>query len=666
MTHANLVYGGRADAYLEWALLTKFSHVHKLPHPAHGRQVGLVVEDGAPGSLIRTVLVETDSLATNPAYPSANRIELAAAVAADRHPITSSFMPPPGKVQEVIGLIDDGCPFAQAAFADPSSGGRSRVKLLWDQGAPHDAGSGRYGRVFSCVELDKPKAGDDVGHYQSLGFSNLRRRATHGAHVMDLMAGPVHPRSRVSPSRMREQAGDGSAVEAPTWARLGDAASRAPIFFVQLPKDAIEDPTGRWLPRYVLDGLDFLIEQAQRLWPPTSPLPSEKQTQPAEPPERKRLVVNISWGPQTGPHDGSTLLEKAFEQRIAKFNQADRELIIVLPAGNSYESRAHAQFELRAGCPSLHWQTMPDAGTPQFLEIWWPAGTHARHARFQVTAPDGERLEWPLPNKPTEGSFMSPGAGWIVTVVPHNDRFMALLALAPTRSGPDHASPPHGGWKIEVPAIVNSRVGKALVHVYVARNSANLGAGRRSKDAYLHDPVYETSRHGPPPRREPVESKVRREGTLTGIATGASVKVAGAYVLSRKKPPDPNRDPEQAASYSSSGPGAGRDRRNPDWALPGDESPFLPGLLASGVRDGTAVRMVGTSVAAPQLARKYINREDPVVAPSQPPVNTPNVGPGQRNRGEPPPEPRPAPAPAPVDSRLGRGAVPMKKDYSLE
>lgn len=651
MAHSNLVFGGRADAYLEWAQLTAFAHVHAMRHPVNGRRrVGLIVEDN--GS-IRTVLVEIDPLPTNTLCQSASRIELAASVAFNKRPATTYSLLVPGKVPEVIaGIIDDGCPFAQADFSDPSMGGLSRVKLLWDQGAPPGTRPGGYGRVFSVANLGKPESGDDVRHYEALGFSNLRRRATHGAHVMDVMAGPLPPRSRVSPSRMKQQSGDGSADEAPSWSRPVDAASQASIFFVQLPKDAIEDPTGRWLPRYVLDGLDFIIDRAERLWRPSSRPHTLMQAQPAESAKRKRLVVNISWGPQTGPHDGSSLLEKAFEQRIAAFNKPDRELIVVLPAGNSYEARAHAQFELRAGCPTLLWQTMPDSGTPQFLEIWWPAGTDAGHARFHVTAPDGERLQWPPKDVPKSGCLLSAGSSWSVTVVPHEDRYMALLALTPTKPCQEGVSAPHGGWKIEVSAIPDSHVGEALVHVYVARNSANLGGGRRSKDSYLYDPVYETSRHGRPPRRENVNSRVRREGTLNGIATGANVKVAGAYVLSRKPPDDPQRDPEQEAPYSSSGPGAGPDGRNPDWALPGDESPFVHGLLASGARDGTAVRMVGTSVAAPQLARKYLNREEPLEKPAEEPA--------QRNRGEAAPEPRPAP-PHP---RLGGGAVPMKLDGS--
>jgi hypothetical protein len=51
--------------------------------------------------------------------------------------------------------------------------------------------------------------------------------------------------------------------------------------------------------------------------------------------------------------------------------------------------------------------------------------------------------------------------------------------------------------------------------------------------------------------------------------------------------------------------------------LPTDETPLLKGLLGAGARSGSVVRLVGTSMAAPQLARLLLNGPPPL-PPSSP------------------------------------------------
>jgi hypothetical protein len=122
--------------------------------------------------------------------------------------------------------------------------------------------------------------------------------------------------------------------------------------------------------------------------------------------------------------------------------------------------------------------------------------------------------------------------------------------------------------------------------------------------------------------------------------------VAAGHVLSRqpaRAAANPS-DKEPAAPYSSSGP-ATHTERNPDWAMPTDESPYLRGVLAGGVREGSAVRLTGTSAAAPQLARKLANGE---TIESPDPVPSPASRPGS-----------PATTPNPRGRRVGHGRVPM-------
>lgn len=623
-----LQFAGKADAYLEWAAHTRYAHFENT-----GGEIGLVWQ--LVGQIGSTTQPE-QKLTVTLQQAAVERVELATPVTGEQKATKPLILAGLENVPNVIlGVIDDGCPFARQGLR---VGASTRVQLLWDQNPVcRPDPRARYGRVLDSSELGAVLGTRDVSAYEALGMNNLRRRATHGAHVLDVLAGPVTARARVSPSRFTLEDGDGSALQPPAWQATDDEASRAPLFFVQLPSKAIDDPTGRWLARHALDGLDFIIDNAKALWRLN--------------PRGKRLVVNLSWGPQTGPHDGSSLLERAFDQRIQSCAQDGITLHITLPAGNSLESRAHGQFALSRGCRDLAWQVMPDASHPQFLEIWWPIGTPLTDVGLNVRSPEGQQIRFngAALAQDQRGAILSAGAGhaWGITVVPHHSRFMALLALAPTRPHTTTtAIPPHGRWQITVGAATSAAPDR-LVHVYVARNTANMGAKRRSPDSYLWDAGYESTRHGRWPRSEPVDSLVRREGTLSGIATGAETLVVAGHVLSRqpaRAAANPS-DVEPAAPYSSSGP-ATHTERNPDWALPTDDSPYLRGVLAGGVREGSAVRLTGTSTAAPQLARKLANGET-IESPDA--VPSPAGRPGSPN------------TPNPRGRRVGKGPVPMTK-----
>jgi hypothetical protein len=93
-------------------------------------------------------------------------------------------------------------------------------------------------------------------------------------------------------------------------------------------------------------------------------------------------------------------------------------------------------------------------------------------------------------------------------------------------------------------------------------------------------------------------SLVHRHGTLNGIATAKKrrVHVAGGYVLADGR----------KSTYSSAGPARHGPRVGPDYLLPCDESCALEGIRAGGTRSGAVFRLVGTSVAAPELGRQIV------------------------------------------------------------
>lgn len=288
----------------------------------------------------------------------------------------------------------------------------------------------------------------------------------------------------------------------------------------------------------------------------------------------------------------------------------------MLAAGNSRESRAHAQFDVSTGCADLGWVVPPAGHVPSFLELWWPPNIDVNKVTVDVTAPNGQQL-----TLSGAGVTTSPTAHVTGVVVPHpqiggGNRPMALLALNPT--GDSLAAAPHGRWRIKVDGMAGA---SGMVHVYVARQSENLGGRYRGPDSWLDDPSYDQQRFRRHPGPACNGTLVTRKGTLSGLTSVQHLHVhtaAGATLHTTA-----------ATRYSSEGLAAGGAHLRPDRALPTDVTEHLKGVLGSGSRPGSVVRLVGTSMAAPQLARMLANNS---ATPNISPHDT-RVGYGYRSAG---------------------------------
>jgi hypothetical protein len=207
----------------------------------------------------------------------------------------------------------------------------------------------------------------------------------------------------------------------------------------------------------------------------------------------------------------------------------------------------------------------------------------------------GDAQVWPSAAKPACSIIYPPGTsrGTVGTVV--------LMALEPSISyQAQTALVPHGLWQIEI-----RNTGAALaqpVQAWIDRDDFNLGTLVRGRQSYFVDPAYDPLRYLKAATDDTPGSPavVRRRGTLTGIATGTGAQVAAGYRFSDKK----------HVRYSSAGPTRGPSV-GPDCAAATDQSRSLPGLLAAGTRGASVIRLVGTSTAAPQLARWLADGKPP-------------------------------------------------------
>lgn len=223
----------------------------------------------------------------------------------------------------LVGIIDFGCDYAHHNFL--TDAGQTRLIQFWDQTALNNIGNVSYGRLYDAVEINNALRSNDP--YAALSYK--LERNSHGTHVMDIATGN----------------GSGS----------GDpgVAPNADIIFVQPSSSDVPSSGPETIEKNfgdsvnLLDAIRYIFDQAGD----------------------KPCVINISLGTNGGPHDGSTLVEKAIDGLLMeKENRA-----VVIAAANSYEDGIHASGEIGPGeYFDLNWQVHNI--TESEMEIWYPAG----------------------------------------------------------------------------------------------------------------------------------------------------------------------------------------------------------------------------------------------------------------------------------------------------
>jgi len=497
---------------------------------------------------------------------------------------------PAGTTTEVVfGVIDTGCAFAHPSLCTSNSGLKSRVRYLWDQESspehpdfsgypfPPDLG---YGRELSQSCINKLLKGltpgsDAAAIYEQVGYRLMRKAHVHGMHVLDTLCGPLPPKQRMG--RDPQSA-------------LQRKSTDTPVIFVQLPRKALEDASGAWLCVHVLDALRYMLARTG---------------------SNERLIVNLSYGSQLGPHDGSTTLEQAILALCEEVNrntdvESSPRLRVVFAGGNSFARRAHASSTLKAGATvKWTWQVPPDNEAPSFAELWMPPGAKVE---VSLTPPGGVGSG---PVAPGEHRRWNVGSGTpplAEVCAQHSsacgDGVLTLLRVGPTATQRLRGSwrdAPAGRWTV---SIVNKGDQPVDVHGYLSRNDPDMGQPRGSRNAHWADPEDDPQRFLRSARDDGGnQGYLRRRGTLNWHFSDNSpwVFVVGGHV----KHPGHGNDPlDRHAPYASAGPARAGASIGLRASLPSDESPVLRGLRAAGTRTASTFRLVGTSVSAPQLARR--------------------------------------------------------------
>lgn len=258
----------------------------------------------------------------------------------------------------LVGIVDTGIDILHEAFRG-ADGQTTRIVAIWDQrgsGGPTPRAlnqtmfSQNYGRVYLRGDIDQFIANHNAGtptHPRRLRDPDHRGRGGHGTHVAGIAAGRAVGRH---PEGMAPEAGI--------------------VVVMSALSHADGDPTSIGYSVSHVDAVNFLKSVAE------GGLPGEEEIKP--------IAINVSQGMNAGAHDGSSLLEAAFDM-VTGIGR-DEGCVIVKSAGNERHHRGHASKPLFVGIDTIEWQSDATVRRTDYFEGWFNGRDDVA---FRVIGPSG-------------------------------------------------------------------------------------------------------------------------------------------------------------------------------------------------------------------------------------------------------------------------------------
>lgn len=499
----------------------------------------------------------------------------------------------------VTAVIDDEIGFLNSRFQ--TTGGRTRIKRFWsmtpERFTQAQTGLVGFGTVLKEAEINAHLA--FARHFgEAAAYAQFDAASADAALGEPLQLGRFRDPSYRRPRALT--ASHGTAVlDFAAGRDPGTDIPERPILAVELPQLATADTSGGWLDAYILQAAIEVMDWADNVATASDDnlaIASDDTERTITP---KPLVINLSYGINAGPKDGSGFLARNLAELVEERN-AYASTWIVLPTGNSRQARGRAELDPEPRAQqTLVWEIAPDDASPSFLEIFLEGS-----ATLSIGCPSGAvqavavtpttRGEWRF--VPDTGD----AAAMAIYAQPHGAGTRITCAVAPTRPGvaQNGAVAQSGAYPLTLVAADDRVTGSVEVqrddtptgYATGARQSVlTLGDGR----GYEQDPETGAFTRPVPP--------LTTRGTISTYATAQHdniLVVAGAERLSTGA--------IQAARYSSAGTAA----LDPDLSILSEDGRRHAGRLSSGLYSGSSVSFGGTSMAAAQATRSLVQALD--------------------------------------------------------
>ncbi|MCB9643054.1 MAG: S8 family serine peptidase [Myxococcales bacterium] len=389
----------------------------------------------------------------------------------------------------IVAVVDSGIDLQHPAFRN--SDGTTRVLALLDYSLPATQ-SGRAPRLFLKKELDLALQSDAPLLHQDL--------SGHGTHVAGIAAG-------------NGKSTDGQAPY------MG-IAPRADLVIVK----ALRKGQGEFDSGDLLESIAF-IHQFAKLY-------------------RKPYVLNMSLGGHQGPHDGSSLLEKALSAYAGPRKEGQ---ILVASAGNEGDREiywggwAHpdAPAEIQLKIPGQDSITTKDGGARVVIEFWSDAQAELA---FSIHAPNGQEVLQLAANESTKEPIESEVGTLMLTTRKDGDpaaRRLWVLLLSNTEKSPLLT----GTWKIQAKGTASP------LHVWVAQTRLPTGGATLANSLRMGH-------------------SVAMPGTSPFVITVGSYNTRSAWETNQGKLIEEDIPLGASSSFSSLGP-TPDGRPKPDISAPG-------------------------------------------------------------------------------------------------
>lgn len=327
----------------------------------------------------------------------------------------------------LVGIIDTGVDVLHRAFRDAA--GRTRILALW-----HQAGTGgrspqsvdpsgftqTYGRLYTEAEINEFINGGSVPNLA------LRDPKLHGTHVASIAAG---------------RGIDG---------KLADGLAPEAKLVIVIPHMTTEpgSPPSLGYSSSHADAVDFLARVSSGM---TAML--GKPTP---------MAINVSLGMNAGAHDGSSLLEAAFDEITGGGRSPG--LVIVKSAGNERSHHGHVRMQLGPAESLIEWKSLEVSRPQDYFEFWYD---HLDLVEFRLVAPNRQKSKVVSVSNKRERVVLGNCDCELELTPAHPDNGQSRLRLA--------ISPMPGGlvaqglWGLKVRAVrIRSRT--ALIDGWVERD----------------------------------------------------------------------------------------------------------------------------------------------------------------------------------------------------